>query len=256
MTEKSGHMRLRAMILGISFIVGMAVVGFSVAEGAKQAIPAGSGGAGELIGVRILDAEAGQLIEWGIEPLKAGDGGGILAHVTEEQLERLRAEGMAFAELGRVAVITSENAAALGFCSGSNNTDVPLDSGWSPSYVDLSGCSVWGGARVTLVSYYVQYETLFLTTGFCPDCYAQLNTILGNSTDLNSTTLHSYQSACCAPKLQSESEEALATYGCILSGTTHAFDGDTVNQEWWLSTQDNCSDGIHYTLDYWEIYVY
>ena len=54
MSEYSGREWFRMAILGAALIVGMTVVGFSVAEGTEEApLPASAGEAADLFGVRI-----------------------------------------------------------------------------------------------------------------------------------------------------------------------------------------------------------
>jgi len=255
MSKNSDHIWTRTVILGFSLIIVMSVVGFSMAQEPEGAPPVESGnGAQDLFGVRIPDADAAQLAEWGIEPLPVADEKGLIANVTTEQLERLRAEGVAFEELGRAAVITSEQAASLGYCYGANGSDYTIGSSWVYSYIDLTGCSVWSGAQVTLVYYEITYETEVRESAYC-DCYDQLSIYLGNSS--HNTQIQTYNPSCCPVGLQSEGEkEPQATYGCIVSGSTHFFDGDTVNQQWYISTRNMCKYGSDYTLDQWKIWVY
>ena len=81
---------LRAAIIGAALLVAMAVVGLSMAQAPAAEVP--DSGLDGLIGVRLENVDVQQLRDWGIEPLLVSEGDGILADVTVEQLDRLRAD--------------------------------------------------------------------------------------------------------------------------------------------------------------------
>ena len=102
---------IRIVILGVLLVVGLTVVQLGLAQ-APGAPSATDGGETDLFGVRILDAGTLDLADLGSAHVAPADQGGVVAHVTSEQLERLRAKGIAFEQLGRVAVFSGQGSAA------------------------------------------------------------------------------------------------------------------------------------------------
>ena len=246
MKEHKGHRWLLA-VLGVALILILVGAGFSAAKEAEGSFAANpEGDEGGLIGIRLVDADLAQLAAWGIRPQPAPDGDATVVHVTEEQLERLQAEGLSYELLGRVAVFTKDDAHLLGSCYGNNGTDVTIAFSPSESHIDLSSCSAYSGALVTNVYYYIDLETNF-SAPYCPRCYAQLDIDLANSS--HSTRLHSQESSCCLIGLSSEGDEKLATTQCTMSGYVSSFfDGDLVKQDWWITLQNTCHYRSSYTL--------
>ena len=285
MSINTARVRLPMVFLGIGLILGMVVIGFSIAAGPEGAAQPGfASDVTDLFGVRILDSSPEQLAQWGIEPLGIQVEEGVQAHVTEAQLERLRAEGVAFVELGRVAVISSQSAVGTEFCSGSNPNNVDLPAymhvyEWSKSDIHIS-CAP-GGATVTSVAYTVTLQTQ-LPPGSCPSEGACGHVVFQLCDDSKCMYLDSQRSCCnygdgdsvdpdadtslregalsIAPG--SEGSDALGapvlTWSpCTKSGTTSEFNGHPVNQTWSVWAQNTCWRTFYDAyIDEWELYVY
>ena len=120
--------------------------------------------------MRIFHVDRDRLAEWGIEPLSVSEEG-TLAKVSGEQLEKLRSDGVALEELGRVVKVNSDDPTFLGNCYGSSDLDNPLecDGGWDPGSIDLSTCKVWSGGEVTWVWHSIDFFTDILQQSGCDD---------------------------------------------------------------------------------------
>jgi len=130
--------------------------------------------------------------------------------------------------LGRVATFSSENPSALGYCYGRNDTNYPITSygTWYKSYIDLSGCSVWSGAQITSVAYYIVFETNRVATDQCPGCYGQLNIWLNYSNYTKQLQLNAVnETKCCPVGSPPKLDEQTESYGCVVSGSTSHFNG-------------------------------
>ena len=259
---KSGGYRVSSgVLLGIVLLIALAISGlFAEEEAGPAPLPAVRAAEG-LVGIRLPASAAERLAELGIAPALTDEDGSLIVHVMQEQRDLLLREGLAGELLGNVATFSSEQSAELlGTCSGSNgnNVNVPAwpNMGFGYSFINLSGCSVWSGGRVTAVRYSITFETDYYrnTVPSCGDCYAQLDVTLGNPS--HSTWLHHYNDACCYIELSAETKGDLS-YACTLSGWEYSFfDGDIPNTTWHVGANSPCLFEASHTIDYWEITVY
>ena len=267
MNERNGSMWIRALILGVLLIIAMTAVGFSLAQPQAEAPATETGSVREdPYAVLVPEIHSDQLAALGIVPEPSAEQGGILAHVTEEQLALLEAEGIAFKKLGRVAIISGQgNPGILGSKYGYNDTDVNIPDDmesweWKYSNILISGAPA--GATVTGVTYHVYAETN-VNTSWCPSegACGQIKLKIykgGRTRSLDNT------SVCCsigaAPSTadqESLDDPSLLTWTCYKSGImNHTFDGISVNGTWSLMSQNTCPWGNLAYIDLWYITVY
>ena len=155
-----------------------------------------------------------------------------------------------------VVVFTSDQSASpLVNCAASVSRSGAVTGDFAGSAIDLTGCGSPSGATVTWVEYWVHYDTDFAKSG-CPDCYAQLDVELWAESSAQHIIAHSAVQACCGSIEQQPVGDVDLAVECLLSGSTHNFDGLPVNQIWRLWDRNGCWIRSDYARDYWAIRVH
>jgi hypothetical protein len=224
--------------------------------------PSGSelGSEGALHAVRVVARDAERLAKLDIEMLPPGEQGGIVAHVTGEQLSLLEREGIEFERIGMVAHLTIKNEpGVLAVCHDLDTNNHLIYGVWANASVSMQGCDAPDGVTVTRVDYRIAYSTPYGTNpGDCSDCWAQLDIVIWNYQG-STLDIHAGRSECCGKEVAATGEGLETAYNCVKTGSINDyFDGDSVKQVWGIKSRNVCpaEDRAYYQQNELEMWVY
>lgn len=267
MKESARPAWVRVVILALftSSLIAITAVGLSLAQGPLDPSAFEPEPARALYAVRVAARDAERLSTQGIEMLPPDEQGGIVAHVTQQQLSLLEREGIESENLGRVAVLANDtNPGLLGKVFGFNDTHIPIPGNASEYDYERSDIVISAAppnARVTSISYYLNIQT-DLNPAVCPGEGA-CGQVQYRICRASHCLVLDHQSICCnAGAVPSDLREGpdgdagIQSWGCVRQGDMSTFNGDLVNGVYTLRAQNRCQYYQEAYIGLWYIWVY